>query len=88
MNGYFCQDDITKPSQLREWKYLEKVMNQLTFSDNISVRLLIEANSTKTLEPIEIFHSRNDRPYAFKTRLGWCVVGRVDRTKWNKESII
>ena len=33
-------DDITKPSQLRRWKHLENVMNQLTFSDNISVGLL------------------------------------------------
>ena len=52
-------DDITKPSQLRKWKYLENVINQLTFSDDIYVGLLIEANCTKALEPIEIFQSKN-----------------------------
>ena len=38
------------------------------------------------LEPTEILQSRNDGPYAFKTRLGWCVVGSVNRTKRNKVS--
>ena len=63
-------DDITKPSQLRKCKYRENVTNQLTFSDEISVGLLIAANCTKVLEPIEILQSRNGGPYAFKTRLG------------------
>ena len=79
-------DDITKPYQLRKWKYLENVINQLTFSDDISVGLLIGANCTKALEPIEILQSKNGGPYAFKTRLGWCVVGPVNRTKRNKVS--
>ena len=79
-------DDITKPSQLRKWKYLENVINQLTFSDHIFVGLLIGANCTKALELIEILQSKNGRPYAFKTRLGWCVVGPVNRTKRNKAS--
>ena len=47
-------DDITKPSQLRKWKYLENIMNQLTFSNNIFVGLLIGDNCTKVLEPIKI----------------------------------
>ena len=37
-------------------------MNQLTFSDDISVGLLIGANCTKALEQIEILQSRNGRP--------------------------
>ena len=60
--------------------------NQLTFSDDISVGLLIGANCTKALEPIEILQSKNGGPYAFKTRLDWCVVGPVNRTKRNKVS--
>ena len=27
----------------------------------------------KALEPLEILQSRNEGPYAFKTRLGWCI---------------
>ena len=29
----------------------------------------------KALEPLEILQSRNEGPYAFKKRLGWCKVG-------------
>ena len=65
---------------------LENVINQLTFSDDISIGLLIGANYIKALEPIEILQSKNCGPYAFKTRLGWCVVGPVNRTKRNKVS--
>ena len=60
-------DDITKPIQFRKWKYLENVMNQITFSDDISVGLLIGANYTKALETLEILRSRNGGLYAFKT---------------------
>ena len=38
------------------------------------------------MEPIELLQRRNGGPYAIKTRLGWCVVGQVNRTKRNKVS--
>ena len=74
-------DDITKPGQLKQWKYLEPVVNQLNFEENISVGLLIGANCTNTLEPIQVLQCRNGGPYEFRTRLGWCVVGPVSGTK-------
>ena len=60
-------DDIKKPSQFKKWKYLENAKDQQTFSDDISVGLLIGANCTRVLEPIEILQSKNGGPYAFKT---------------------
>ena len=74
-------DDITKTGQLKQWKYLEPVVSQLNFGENISVGLLIGANCTKALEPIQVLQGRNRGPYAFRTRLGWCVVGPVSGTK-------
>ena len=65
---------------------MENVINQLTFSDDISVGLLIGANCTKALEPIGILQTGNGGPCAFKTGLGWCVVGPVNRTKRSKVS--
>ena len=35
----------------------------------------------KALEPIQVLESRNRGPCAFRTRLGWCVVGPVNGTK-------
>ena len=79
-------DNFTKQSQLRKCKYLENVMNQLTISDDFSVALLIGANCTKTLAPIEILQSRNGGPYTFKNWLGWYAVSPVNRIRRNKVS--
>ena len=74
-------DDIAKPGQLKQWKYLAPVVNQLNLDENISVGLLIDTNYTKTLEPIQVLQSRNGGSYAFRTSLGWCNVGPVSRKK-------
>ena len=65
-------DDITKPGQLKQWKYLKPVINHLNLEENISVGLPIGENCTNALEPIQTLQSRNGGPYAFRTRLGWC----------------
>ena len=41
---------------------------------------MIGANGAKALEPIDIIPSKNDGPYAFKTKLGWYIVGTVNGT--------
>ena len=41
--------------------------------------MLIGANCSKALEPNKIIPSRNGGPYAFKTILGWCVVGPLQK---------
>ena len=74
-------DSITKPGQLKQWKYLEPVVNQLNLEENISVGLLIGENCTEALEPIQVLQRRNGDPYAFRSKLGWCVVGPVSGTK-------
>ena len=37
----------------------------------------------KALEPLEILQRRNEGPYAFKTRLGWCIVDPVSQNNKN-----
>ena len=78
--------DITQLSQLKQWKYLDHITNQLNLEDNLPVGLLIGANCVKALEPLEILQSRNKGPYAFKTRLGWCIVGPVSQNNKNTVS--
>ena len=73
-------DDVTNPCELKKWKYLDHIINQLKWKENPDVGLLIGANCTKALEPIEMIQSRNGGPYAFRTRLGWCVVGPVNNS--------
>ena len=73
------QDDIATPSKLKQWKYLEGIMDKISKRDDLSVGLLIGANCTKALEPLNIIPSCDNGPYAFQTTLGWCVVGPVNR---------
>ena len=54
-------------------KVLESIMDKISKRD-ISVDLLIGANRTKALEPINIIPSCDNVSYAFETRLGWCIV--------------
>ena len=38
------QDDIATPSKLKQWKYLERIMDKISKRDDISVGILIGAN--------------------------------------------
>ena len=74
--------DIIQSSQSKQWKYLDHMTHQLNLEDN----LLIGANCVKVLEPMEILQSRNEGSHAFKTRLGWCIVGPVSQNNKNTVS--
>ena len=37
------------------------------------------------MEPIDIIPSKNNGPYAFRTKLGWCIVGPVNESDCRKE---
>ena len=62
-------------AKLKQWQYLEKISKFLGENDNISVDLLIGGNCVETLQPLEVIPSQQDGPYAYRTILGWCVVG-------------
>ena len=53
---------------------------------NMEIGLLIGANCLKALEPEEVLPSKDSEPLAFRTTLGWCVVGVL--TKFRKKSSI
>ena len=41
----------------------------------------IDANFMKVLEPMELISSRNGGPYAYRTKLGWCIVGPITTSR-------
>ena len=53
-------------------------MDKISKRDDISVGLLIGANCTKPLEPLNIIPSCDNGSCGFQTRLGWCIVGQVN----------
>ena len=53
-------------------------MDKISKRDDISVGLLIGANCTKPLEPLNIMPSCDNGSCGFQTKLGWCIVGQVN----------
>ena len=64
------KEDVATPSKLKNWGHLERILDEINEDDNIFVGLLIGANCTKVLEPIDVIPSKNNGRYAIKTRLG------------------
>ena len=65
---------------MKQRKHVESTAGKISKKEDISIGLLIGANCAKALETIEIIPSKNDGPYSFKTKFGWCIVGRVNGT--------
>ena len=75
------KEEIATPAKIKEWKHLRSISNEIVQRDDVQVGLLIGANCMKALEIIhrtKITHSEGGGPYAYKTRLGWCVVGPIN----------
>ena len=70
-------EDVVAPNKIKEWEYLEKIADEITQTENISIGILIGGNCSRALEPREVIPSKNGGPYAFQTLLGWCIVGPV-----------
>ena len=60
-----------------------KSFAQIGNNENIKVDLLIGANCLEALEPLEVLPSQDKGPYAFRTALGWCVIGQMKAQQLN-----
>ena len=67
--------DIATPDKIKDWKYLEKITDEIIQGKYISIGLFIGGNCFKALEPLEVIPSKDGCPYAFTTLLSWCIVG-------------
>ena len=76
-------EDVATPEKIKRKKYLETIGGEITQGQCISVGLLIGGNCSKALEPLEVIPSEQCGPYAFKTLLGWCIVGTIGETNFD-----
>ena len=79
-------EDVVTPNKIKEWKYLEKIVDEITQVEKISIGILIGGNCSRALEPLEVIPCKNGGPYAFRPLLGWCIVGPVG-TVGNEASV-
>ena len=68
---------IATTEKIKKWKYLQEIAEEISHGDNIKVGLLIAANSTRALEPVQVIASRDRGPHAMKTILVWHIVGPI-----------
>ena len=54
---------------------MDKIADEITQTENISIGISIGGNCSKALEPRKVIPSKNGAPHAFHTLLGWCIVG-------------
>jgi len=72
-------DEIPIPKKLRRWSYLDRIHpfipQDVKDVKDVKIKLLIGGNCPRALEPLEIIPSKGGGPYAFRSKLGWCVTG-------------
>ena len=71
--------EVATAEKLKKWKYLDRLKPFMNLDDKKEVSLLIGANCVRALEPRKVISSKHGGPYAFKTLLGWCVVGPMSK---------
>ncbi|XP_066929860.1 uncharacterized protein [Clytia hemisphaerica] len=73
--------EIPTADSIKEWPYLKSIENELPNTTSLKVGILIGANCLKAIEPLKVIPSQDDGPFAFKTKLGWCVVGPISSSR-------
>jgi len=72
-------EEVATREKIKRWDHLNTIANRLPEESNFEIGLLIGANCAKALEPLQVIPSKDGGPFAFKTILGWCVVGPLTR---------
>ena len=74
-------EQVTTQEKARKWEHLKIIADKLPTETKMDIGLLIGANSLKTLEP-KVLPSKDSGSFAFRTLLGWSVVGVFTKLGW------
>ena len=71
-------DEVPTPGKVQRWRYLNDIKKYLPQDGgNIEIGILIGGNCPLALEPNEVIPSKDGGPYAYRTKLGWCIMGPI-----------
>ena len=73
-------DEAATCEKAKRWDHLKGIADNLPTESNMKIDLLIGANCARALEPVEVLPYQDKGPFAYKTLLGWCVVGPLTKT--------
>ena len=80
-------EEIPTPEKLRRWHYLQTIASETVQNPSVHVGVVIGDNCLPALVPTEFIRSEADGPYAYKTKLGWCIVGPIAQGNSGKETM-
>ena len=81
------KEKIATPEKITEWEYLKPITKEIQKVQNdVCIGLLTGACCMKALEPMQVITSKSGGPYAYRTRLGWCIAAPIMNGD-NKDSI-
>ena len=87
-NMPFSKEDMPSSSALKQWAYLEEVSKLVPeYDSNVPFGLVIGNKCKQALEPLQLISSIGDGPFAYRTHLGWCVVGPVQSSSSSSKSV-
>ena len=75
------REDIATPKKIKKWKYLNLITAEITRDDDIEVGMLIGTNCMKALEPVETIDNQDEGSFAYKSKLGWFIIGPIVSNK-------
>ena len=74
------ESEIATPSKLKPWKHLESIVEKIEdYDPSIPVGLMIGGNCARAHDPLETIPGVEEGPFAFRSQLGWCVVGALSK---------
>ena len=72
----FGREDMATSDTVKRWEHLKEIARFLpTYKADIPFGLMIGGNCPQALEPHQCIASKNNGPFAYRTMLGWVVVG-------------
>ena len=69
--------EIATHDKIKQWDYLKVIASDITQTDGIKAGLLTDANYMEALESLKVISSVDGGPYAYQTRLGWCIMDPI-----------
>ena len=80
--------DVPAPELAHKWKHLNRIADCMPSQlHGAKVGLLIGSNCPRALEPMDIVASENGGPYAIKTFAGWAIVGPLNLSKKDHQTV-
>ena len=80
--------DIITPNKVKRWKHLESIVHEIPeFNKDYPIGLLIGGDCPRAIEPHKCVPSVENGPFAFLTKLGWCVSGPMNENPSVEESL-